>query len=199
MSQLEISLIGIAGGSCSGKTTLANELEAKLSDKVVRLSFDDYFVGLEMLRGIQVDDWESPTLYDWQRFISDLKRLRVGNSIMIGCNSRESVEKGVRSKLIIPRRFTLVEGFLIFHDPEARKCFDKRIFVDISEEELIRRRLSRIKGSEGWDDPEYIKNKLIPGHKRYVLPQKEHGQLVIDGTQPIEWLVDQVIDFISIT
>jgi uridine kinase len=190
-------IIGIAGGSCSGKTTILKELRARLGDDMATLSFDEYFVGTAKLEGKEIDDWESPSLYNYQDFIADLKQLKAGKPITITPNSRESSKAGIRQLAISPHRYTIVEGFLIFHSPEARELFNKRIFIELPEDEIIRRRLARAEGTSRWDSPDYINNRLIPGHKRYVEPQKESADLIVDGLQSPHKIADQIIAFIE--
>ncbi len=185
-------LVGICGGSCSGKTTLVKELQIRLFDKISVVSFDDYFLGKEKLDYKKITDWESPALYDYKKFIEDLNKLREGKEVRFASHSRESSELGVKERVIFPKALTVVEGFLIFHHPVARSLFDKKIYIDLPEEEIIKRRISRRKNNSHWDSPTYIKNMLIPGHRRYVLPQKKFADLILDGREPIRSLVKKI-------
>ncbi len=195
--QQHTQLIGIAGGSCSGKTTLVEELIIRLGESLEVISFDDYFVGTQALEGLVVDDWESPTLYHMDRFVEDLTSLKAGRSVRIACRSRESVARGISERVVEPKLFIIVEGFLIFHEPAVRPLFDRKFFTDLPEDEIIRRRLARIQGTSGWDDQGYITEKLIPGHRRLVLPQRELADVVLDGTLTTSLLADRVCDLLS--
>lgn len=185
-------LIGICGGTCSGKTTLVNELAKDLGSEICMISFDEYFVGMGKLKGQVVDDWESPTLYEYDRFLKDLEMLSKGNKVEIICHSRESTKLGIKKKLIEPKQYTIVEGFLIFHDPSARNIFNTKIFVDLDEDEMIRRRLARSEGSSNWNDPEYITKRLLPGHRKYVLPQRKYADIVLNGSESTSVLKQKI-------
>lgn len=189
-------LVGIGGGSCCGKTTLIQGLKAELGPTVTVVSFDDYFVGMERLQGVTVDDWESPTLYRSDDYLRDLALLKAGQSIELECHSRESKALGISNQTVVPTELVIVEGFLIFHWPEARDLFDVRIFVDLPEQQMVERRIARIQGNEGWDHPSYIQSKLIPGHRQYVLPQKACADLILDGREPTERLIHQTVGFL---
>lgn len=189
-------IIGIAGGSCTGKTTLLKELETRLGDDFASILFDDYFIGTENIKE-EVTDWESPSLYRYNSFVDDLKVLKKGKPIKIVTKSRESTDLGIRMKLVRPKKYTVIEGFLIYWDVAARELFDKRIFITLPEDEIIRRRLARSKGTSRWDAPDYINNKLIPGHRKYVEPQKEFSHLTIDGRKTIHQITNEVVSFLN--
>ncbi|MBI2798128.1 hypothetical protein HYX70_02370 [Candidatus Saccharibacteria bacterium] len=185
-------IIGIAGGSCSGKTTLIEEIQKRLGDEFSGLSFDDYFVGEENLPEV-VEDWENPSLYRYDEFITDLKSLRQGKTIHLRTKSRESTASGVTSKQLDPNKFTFIEGFLIFYDPAAVKLFDKKVFIDLPEEQIVQRRLDRSDGVSRWDLPEYINKRLIPGHRNYVQPQSKLADIVVNGEWPTSKMANVII------
>jgi uridine kinase len=184
-------LIGICGGSCSGKTTIVNYIISKHPNISV-LHFDDYFLGSSRLDFNSITDWESPELYLFDRYIKDLKTLKSGKPIDIECNSRESLQRGIYSKTISPAEAVIVEGFLIFYNKEARELFDNFFFIDISEDELKTRRIARMKEGDNWDDLNYINTKLIGGHRKYVVPQKKYADMVLDGTKSVEILYKEL-------
>lgn len=191
-------IIGIVGGSCSGKTTLVTELKNRLTDSAETLSIDEYFIGSKRAEELGITDWESPDLYEIDRFIADLSKVRMGKVVTIPAKSRESAQvMGDTQKVIRPQDIILVEGFLIFIDERSRDLFDTKIFIDLPEEEVVRRRLNRSNGTSKWDDPEYIKNQLMPATRKYVGPQKQYADLVLDGTRPTSELAVQVMDFIK--
>lgn len=197
-SSKEIELIGICGGSCSGKTTLVEGLKAVLGNQMAHLRFDDFFVGLDRLESRQITDWESPELYRYEDYIRSLNALKNGHAIEVECHSRECMEKGSSLVVVQPERFTVVEGFLIFYHLGARFYFDQLIYIDLPEEEIVRRRLGRTNSQHGWDDEEYIRGQLLKGHRRYVLPQRRFANLVLDGLSPQEEILRHVIEFIKI-
>jgi uridine kinase len=192
-------LVGICGGSCSGKTTLVKELQVKLLDKISVVSFDDYFLGKEMFDFEKITDWESPSLYDYNKFIDDLKRLRKGQAIRFECHSRESDNAKVKERIVFPKALTLIEGFLIYRHPVARNLFDKRIFVELPEEEMLKRRIASREGNKYWDNLGYIRTKFLEGQRRFVFPQKKYADLVIDGSEPIGVLVEKIKQGIGLT
>jgi uridine kinase len=190
----QMELIGIAGGTCSGKSTLLHGLVEKLGDNVAALSFDDYFIGSDLYNLDDITDFEDPGLYNFDGFIRDLSAIKQGEGVTIRANSRESAEAGISERTIPNKPVVIVEGWLIYHRPEARELFDLKVFVEIPEEDIVLRRFARTKGASHWDDPNYIQNKIIPGHRKYVEPQKEYADLVLDGTAPKTRLVSILLE-----
>jgi len=190
-------LIGIAGGTSTGKSTLLRSLSEKLGDKVSTLSFDDYFIGSDLYNLDDITNFEDPKLYNYKQFIHDLKALKNGNAIKIRANSRESSKAGIKERTIANKPIVVIEGWLIYYWPQARSLFDKKIFIHLSDEEICERRFARTKGTRHWDSYDYIKNKIIPGHHKYVEPQKEYADLVLDGSLTPKTLTNDVVKIVQ--
>jgi uridine kinase len=195
-SNLPDRLVGIAGGSCSGKTTLEHNLAAILGDRLALFSFDDMFIGFEALSGLRIEDWEDPNLYRWDDFANHVRDLKAGRAVTIVANSRESTAAGIARRRIDPRPIVAVVGFLTLYHPTVRNLFDTTIYVDVPEGEIIRRRLSRADPDSPWDSVEYINEMLIPGHRRVVLPQREFAEYVVRATVPRQQLANEVVAII---
>lgn len=192
-----MKLIGIAGGTCSGKTTLLRNLGNKLGDDIATLTFDEYFIGSDLYNLDDITNFENPELYDYKAFVSDLEKLKSGKSLTIRSNSRESSEAGVKQKTVVAKPLVIVEGFLIFHYPEARELFDQKIFVDLPDGEILQRRFARTKGTRHWDSRDYIQNKILPYHHKYVMPQKIHADVVLSGSLHRDELLAQALELIT--
>lgn len=191
-----MEIIGICGGSCSGKSTLVNGIVNYLK-KLTVIHFDDFFVGKDKLTGQVVNNWEDPKLYRLNDYEKTLRKLREYESVEIEANSRESRGEGLKTREVNPNDYVVVEGFLTFYTPESRKYFDKKIYLDIPEEEIIRRRYERMKNGGGQYSDEYIRTTLIQEHRKNVLPQKQFADLVVDATESPEAILKKVLTFIK--
>lgn len=190
-----MKIIGICGGSCSGKSTVVTALANKITNLTV-IHFDDYFIGKDKLEGLNITNFEDPKLYRLTDCENTLKNLKEGKSVTIEANSRESRHEGIKNRTIEPNDFVILEGFLIFYTPELRSYFDKMVFLDISEEEMVRRRYLRMENGGGSYSDEYIKKILVGEYRKNVRPQKQYADLVIDATQtPIE-IIKQIESYI---
>lgn len=198
-SQQPVKLIGITGGSCTGKTTLERGLTARFGDRIAIFPFDDMFVGRSALAGRVITDWEDPNLYRWDDFADHVNDLKLGRPVTIIAKSRESEAAGIDQRLIEPRPIVVVVGFLALHDPKINDLYDSRVYLDLAEEEIVRRRKERANPERPWDSDEYIKSMLIPGHRRVVLPQSELANHIIDASLSPEQVVNEVAKVILIT
>ncbi len=191
-------LIGIAGGSCSGKTTIIEGLKARHGDSLTTLMFDDYIYSKKEIDYSRVVDWERIDLYDLRRLVIDLTRIKNGEVIVYSSNSRESTQAGIKKRVAEPKPLVVIEGFLLFANPEIRKQLDLMIFLDIPEEEMLRRRFARRIEGNPWDSKEYIYTCLIEGHRKNVLPTKVFAHHILDATKSPEELVGEIDKLIRI-
>lgn len=197
-------LIGIAAPTCAGKTTLLDQVQRRLGSRMTVVNFDDYdrfYPGSEALAkeaaNPTIVNWEDPKLFNYQKFISDIKKLKNGLSIAMLPYSRENDARQSGVRTINPSEFTVVEGIFVLHYPAARLLFDLKYYVDIPEDVMIERRLKRSIGSTNpCDQPAYITGPMLDGTRRFVAPQKQHADAVLDGTRPTSELVEHIlVDF----
>jgi uridine kinase len=186
-------LIGIAGGSTSGKTTLTARLKDQLADRASYLSYDEYYAPFRQRQDLTLDE-EGPEVYRNSDFMNDLIQLKSGQSIKLKTNSREMKAKGLSERRVEQRPILLVEGYLIFHNPEVRRLFDMKIFIDITEDEMVRRRRLRRKAVQQsrFDTDTYIQHTMLPGYRTYVLPQIAYADTVLNGELPLDVLTNQI-------
>ena len=171
-------------------------MRSQLGDKVATFPFDDLFIGLDALHDTQVTDWESPDLYRWSDYRTHITALKAGREALVAALHPESAVEGISSRLIEPRPIVVVAGFLALHDAGVNNLFGTTIFIDLPEQEMIKRRLARAKPSDQWDSIEYIKNGLLSGYRRHVEPQRDVAKHVIDGTLLPEYITEVVIEII---
>ena len=189
-------MVGIAGVSCSGKTTVALEL-LRTNPKSALISFDDYIYSSKEIDYSKVSDWESPRLYKLGALKKDLVKLKKGETITYSTHSRKSSIENIIAKTAKSKPLIIVEGFLLFYDLGVREQLDLRIFLDLPEEEILRRRFARRTEKDYWDHEVYIRNLLLKGQKRYVFPTKLYAHHVIDATKPKEEIINEVSHLIT--
>lgn len=190
-------LIGICGGSCSGKSTLVKALCEKLDNTSI-IHLDDFFVGKSKINAQEITNWEDPNLYRLDEYVNVINKIKCGETVEIEANSRESRHEGITSRIITPNNYVIVEGFLTFYPSDIAKYFDKKIYMDIPVNEIIRRRYERMaKADSGKYSDEYIKETLINEHKRVVLPQIMSAELIIDATKDTKSIANEVIEYLK--
>jgi uridine kinase len=195
-----IGVVGIAGPSCSGKTTLAAELAKRMSPHTAVLSFDEYdlFPAGSAAMDVELCDrvitnWEDPELFDVHAFTRDVAKIAQGQRVHLKTRSRESTARGETEKIFEPRQVNIVEGIFVLTDEMARAAMDLTVYVDIPLDLMVERRMhGRQNDGMPWSDPEYIQGTMVEGTKMFVLPQRALADVVLNGELPIERLADIV-------
>lgn len=170
-------IIGVSGRSCSGKSSVVKELEEKYKD-FLHINQDKFFK-------VKADNWESPNSLRIDRLIYSLKKLRNGESTHIPSHRwTEVFDREVK-----PHKVIIVEGYLLFTNEELSKLFDKKIWVEVSDENILYRRLKRDGEMNGID---YIKNNVIPESKRYEKDQQKRADIIINGNNSKEKIIGDI-------
>lgn len=186
--------IAVAGGSCSGKSTLERNLQLIFRDTITTISFDDFFVGLKALEGRTIKNWDDPGLYRWDEYKKTVLKLKSGQVAEFEPHSYESKAEGISRRLLQPKPIIIAAGFLALHKREIRTLFDTAVFIDLPEEEIVRRRLARAQTRKlgAWDSPGYVRGDLLRSHREYIQPQAKIADHVIDGTKSPQEIAEEV-------
>lgn len=169
-------IIGICGGSGSGKTTLLD----KLSEYYVYLnpsvfSMDNYYKPIEE-QAIDENgkvNFDLPTALDERRLVDDLYRLIQGEEIMVKeyhFNAPPDLDTTI---IIKPSKLIIVEGLFLFHYEMVRSILDYSIFISVSPEEQLDRRIKRDQENRGYSKEEILyqwEHHVMPCYHNYLLP-----------------------------
>lgn len=189
-------LIGIAGATCSGKTTLEKGLQMHYGGELDVLPFDDMCTPYDQLDAAVKNEWESPLHYDFERYAAYLATLKSGQSVSFEARSGQSYQEGIAQRHVTPRHLVVSAGFLALHDQRARDMFDLKIFIDFPEEEIEDRRVQRDNVTGQFDEQElrfYVRSHILPAHREYVVPQASYADIILDGLESREALLEQTI------
>lgn len=178
-------IIGICGGTGSGKTTVARRILENVSDEqVVFLQQDSYYRNIgDMpieLRG--VINFDHPDALDNDLFINHVKALRAGEAIEMPVYDFSIHTRKAETVHIEPKPILIVEGILIFVDAMLRAQMDIKIFVDTDDDLRFIRRLQRDVHERGRTAESVIKQYLEtvrPMHQQFVEPSKRHADVII--------------------
>ena len=178
-------MIGVAGGSGSGKTFFLNCFLNHFSDREICLvSQDDYYKPKEV-QPVDENGWinfDLPECIDDQRLLTDLQSLISGNTIKKKEYTFNVNEEKARTLTIKPAPVIVVEGLFIFHYRDIAALFDKRIFMDADEEITLNRRIKRDAAERGYDRDmvmyQWI-NHVLPAYKQFLLPYKNTADVII--------------------
>ncbi|HRH36736.1 MAG TPA: hypothetical protein PK760_00230 [Flavobacteriales bacterium] len=171
-------LVGVAGGSGSGKTSLVRALRQRLPDGLVcMVSQDDYYLPAEFQKKDANGkiNFDLPEGVDLEALANDLTKLVSGRSILKKEYTFNQAGKEPRSIELKPAPVILVEGLFILHNERLRNLFDLRVFIDASEDAQLERRLRRDAAERGYgaDDVHYQwDHHVLPAYRDYLLPYR---------------------------
>ncbi len=178
-------IIGIAGGTGSGKTTVVNQILNELpSEEVTVISQDSYYSKNDNLSykercGINFDH---PRAIDFDLLIEHLKELKKGNVVEQPIYSFATHNRSIDTLKTHPRKVIIVEGILIFTNKELRDLMDIKIYVHADSDERLIRRLRRDIKERGRSIEEVLlryQDTLKPMHQQFIEPTKNFADLII--------------------
>jgi uridine kinase len=196
-------IVGIAGGSGSGKSTVARHVaQALRAESVAFIDMDAYYVNFAHL---SLDErrkvnWDHPDAFDWPLLVSHLERLAAGESIDkpvydFVTHSRRDATVGIP-----PARVIVVDGILLFNDRRIRDLCDVKIFVDADADLRLIRRIRRDTNKRGRPLDEIIEQYLTtvhPMHLEFVEPTKRYADVIVPRGGHNTVAVDMIVSNIQ--
>jgi uridine kinase len=178
-------VIGIAGGSGSGKTTVAQEILNRVgADRIAFLQHDSYYKDLTELPPIQRNEinFDHPNSIETDLLREHILSLSKGKSVKVPIYNFSTYRRTGQTFSVDPQRVIIVEGILIFADADLRKLFDIKIFVDTDSDIRFIRRLQRDLTERGRTTESVIKQyqaTVRPMHLEFVEPSKRYADIII--------------------
>jgi uridine kinase len=180
-------IVGIAGGTGSGKTTVVNKvIEEFPHDQVIVLPQDAYYrdnsqISLEERQKINFDH---PDSVEWTLLIDHLNMLREGKTIKMPVYSYLTCIRSDETITIKPARVVLVEGILILSDPGLREMLDIKVFVDADPDDRLGRVIRRDiieRGRSVLAVLDRYHKTVKPSHLQFIEPSKRYADIIIPG------------------
>ena len=178
-------VIGIAGGSGSGKTTVAQEILQRVGpDRIAYLQHDSYYKDLSGLPPAQRSsvNFDHPNSLDTDLLVRHIESLKVNLPVKVPIYDFATHSRTERSFTVQPRRVILVEGILLFTESALRDLFDVKLFVDTDSDLRFIRRLERDIAERGRTMESVIKQYLAtvrPMHMEFVESSKRYADVII--------------------
>ena len=177
-------LIGIAGGTGSGKSTLVQEIAAEFKDSVCLISHDYYYKAHDDMPYEQrcLLNYDHPNAYDTDMLVEHLQLLKQGLTIHRPVYDFSDHNRAKEVVEVKPARVIIIEGILIFADESLRNLFDIKLFVDTDADVRILRRIVRDVRDRGRSLESVINQYLStvkPMHEQFVEPSKRNADLII--------------------
>jgi uridine kinase len=178
-------IIGIAGGTGSGKTTVVHQIMNELPETEVGIISQDHYY--KETSDLSLDErskinFDHPRAIDFDLLVQHLKDLKAGKAIDQPVYSFVKHNRTGDTIHTLPRKVMIVEGILILTNPELREMFDIKIYVHADSDERLIRRLKRDIAERGRDMEEVLsryQTTLKPMHEQFIEPTKAHADIII--------------------
>jgi uridine kinase len=178
-------LIGVAGGSSSGKTTIAERLAELAGERHVSLiKLDSYYVDLSAadLDTRATFDFDHPDAFDWPLLNDHVAAVMAGAKVPVPVYDYVQYNRSGEVRIVGPTRIIVVEGILVLWEPTLRERFDLKVFVDAPADLRLIRRLHRDVTERG-RTPESIIDQYLrtvrPAHEQFIEPSKRYADVII--------------------
>ena len=180
----DILVIGIAGGTASGKTTLMKNLINEFGGQVTVHSHDNYYKRHDDMPYEERCklNYDEPAAFDTSLMVYHLDQLRHGHSIECPVYDFTVHNRSDETIRLVPHKVIIVEGILIFENEELRNLMDIKIFVDTDADIRLCRRIKRDVNKRGRSLESVLtqyQQTVKPMHERYVEPSKKYADLVV--------------------
>ena len=186
MAEKGIYLIGIAGGTGSGKSTFTNRLKESLGDDITVIYHDNYYKRQDDVpfEERKLVNYDHPDSFETDLLVKHIKELKKGNSVECPVYDYTQHNRSNETITIKPSKVIIIEGILALQDKRLRGLYDMKIFVEADADERILRRVVRDTKERGRDLEGIVKQYLTtvkPMHYLYVEPTKAMADIVINS------------------
>jgi uridine kinase len=178
-----VSIIGISGGSGSGKTTIVRQIAEVVPDFVC-IAQDSYYKSAEFMdnQHITAFNFDHPSAFDTDLMVEHLRALKRGESIRVPVYDFVHHRRSPETVEVAPHRLVLFEGIMVFVDPRVRELLDLKLYVDTPDDIRFIRRLERDIKERGRTLESVVRQYLEvvrPGHLEFIEPTKAYADLII--------------------
>ena len=182
--QGKICIVGVAGGTASGKTTIVRKIKENFGDDIVVINHDSYY---KAHNDLSYEDrsklnYDHPDSFDTQMMIEDVKKLKNNEEVDIPVYDFSVHNRADATVHIVPKNVIILEGILVLENKELRDLMDIKVFVDTDADERLMRRIRRDM-VERARSIESILNQYAdtvkPMHEQFIEPSKKYADIII--------------------
>jgi uridine kinase len=180
----KVCIVGIAGGTASGKTTIVRMIKEKFGDDIVVINHDSYY---KAHNDLSYEDrtrlnYDHPESFDTDLLIEDVKKLKNNIAIDVPVYDYTIHNRADETVHVIPKKVIIVEGILILENKELRDLMDIKVFVETDADERLMRRIRRDMVERARSIDSILKQyteTVKPMHEQFVEPSKKSADIII--------------------
>lgn len=180
----KVCIVGIAGGTASGKTTIVRRIKEKFGDDIVVINHDSYYKAHDDLSYEDRSrlNYDHPASFDTDLMIADVKKLKNNEEIDMPVYDYTVHNRSDATVHVVPKKVIIVEGILILENKELRDLMDIKVFVETDADERLMRRIRRdmVERARSIDSilTQYSET-VKPMHEQFVEPSKKYADIII--------------------
>jgi uridine kinase len=178
-------ILGVAGGTCSGKTTVAERLaEIVGAEHLALVKLDSYYWGRDHqpIEERAAVNYDHPDAFDWPLLTEHVRTLCSGGSVPVPVYDYPNHTRSGEVEIVGPAKIVVIEGILVLNEPALRELFDLRIFIDTDPDLRFIRRLQRDVAERGRTPESIIAQYLDtvrPSHLQFIEPSRRYADVII--------------------
>ena len=194
-------IVGITGGSGSGKTLFMHELMSRLP-KASLLSMDNYYIDItkQPRDSSGVENFDKLESIDHDRFANDLKKLIKGETLKLKEYTFNNEKSTARTFMIEPASVVLVEGIFVLYVDKIRELIDLKLYIEAPDYLMMKRRIIRDAKERGYDLDDVLyryEYHVTPAYKKYIEPSKHWADLIIPNHDNFETALNVITTFLK--
>lgn len=198
----ECIIIGVAGGTASGKTTVASNIKEVFQDNVGLVCHDSYYLPHNDMTYEERSkiNYDHPNAFETDRLISDIRKLKAGIPIDVPVYDFTIHNRVDKTTHVDPKRVIIVEGIMVFENEELRNLMDIKIFVDTDADERLTRRIMRDVKERGRSLESVLSQYMStvkPMHEQFVEPSKRYADIIVPRGGENKIALDMIIERIK--
>ena len=198
----KVYVVGVAGGSASGKTTIVEQVRQYFGDQIEVIGHDSYYLphsNMTYEERTQLN-YDHPDSFDTQRLYEDVLKLKNGQTIQRPVYDYTIHNRSLETVTVHPHSIILLEEILVLENEKLRSLMDLKVFVDTDADERIMRRISRDTLERGRSIESVItqyRDTVKPMHDRYVEPTKYTADIIIPWGGENTIGIDMLIEYLK--
>lgn len=182
-------IVGITGGSASGKTLFLDRLLGYFKPNQISLiSQDNYYkpLNLQPRDGRGIPNFDTPESIDFQQYSDDIRKIQNGEKVIRKEYTFNNPNKNPKTLTFSPAPVVLVEGLFVLYYPELANLLDLKLFIDAKDHIKVMRRIIRDKVERGYDLDDVLyryENHVMPTYEKYIEPFKHEADLIVPNNK----------------